>query len=122
MQEDRISGEKTERFALNELMERVDEDEELIREVLEIFLEDTPSTLEALKAGISDQSTEAVAKAAHTLKGASANIAANRLRDQAYELEIKAKSGLLAGAGDMYAALEAEYAALKKDLNKYLGK
>lgn len=122
MQEDRRSGEETARFAVNDLMERVDGDEELIREVLEIFLEDTPRTLEALKTGISDQSPEAVAKAAHTLKGASANIAANRLRDQAYKLELKAKSGDLAGAKEVSAALEGEYAALKNHLNQYLGK
>ena len=122
MQEDRPSEEETARFALSELMERVDEDDELIREVLEIFLEDTPKTLEAIKTGIADQSPEAVAKTAHTLKGASANIAANRLRDQAYELEIKAKSGDLADAGDIFATLETEYAALKNHLNQYLGK
>ncbi|MDZ7833106.1 MAG: Hpt domain-containing protein [Desulfobacterales bacterium] len=120
MQEDRKSGEDSAQFAVNELMERVDGDDELIREVLEIFLEDTPRTLEALKTGISDQSPEAVAKAAHTLKGASANIAANRLRDHAHQLELKAKSGELADAGGIYAELEAEYAALKNHLNKYL--
>ncbi|MFP4225303.1 MAG: Hpt domain-containing protein [Desulfobacterales bacterium] len=120
MQEDRPSGADSGRFAIDELTERVDGDNELIREVLEIFLEDTPSTLEALKTGISDQSPEAVARAAHTLKGASANIAANRLRDHAYQLELKAKSGDLADAGDIYADLAAEYAALKNHLNKYL--
>lgn len=120
MQQDRSIGTETDRFALHELLERVDGDEELIREVLGIFLDDTPKILEDLKTAINGALPEAVAKAAHTLKGASANIAANRLRDQAYQLEMKAKSGDLANASDLYAKLEAEFGELKTHLAQYL--
>ncbi len=103
-------------------MERVDGDEELIREVLGIFLEDIPGILEELKRGVKEGLPEVVARAAHALKGASANIAANRLREYAYQLEIKAKSEDLAGASDLYASLETEFNELKTHLAQYLGK
>ena len=120
MQPDNTYGTDEPRFASSELLERVDGDEELMREVLSIFLEDSPNILEKLKLGIEGALPDAVAKAAHTLKGASANIAANRLRSHAYQLELKAKSGDLAGAENIYAALETEFEELKKYLNQYL--
>ncbi|MBS3757267.1 MAG: Hpt domain-containing protein [Desulfobacterales bacterium] len=122
MQQDRPIGPDTESFALDELIERVDGDEGLIREVLGIFLEDAPKVLENLRTSIKGGSPEAVANAAHTLKGSSANISANRLREKAYRLEMKAKSGDLADAFPIYAEIEAEFGELKDLLNQYLGK
>ncbi|MFO7837981.1 MAG: Hpt domain-containing protein [Desulfosalsimonadaceae bacterium] len=108
-------------FSRQELLERVDGDEELLREVLLIYMEDTPSVLESLKQGIDANSPEAVAKAAHTLKGSSANIAAERLRRRARELEQKAQEGDLEGAAAFYDMLESEFHALKEELRPYLG-
>ncbi len=70
-------GGGSESFDSQELFERVDGDEELLREVLEIFLEDAPEVFSRLARGVEDKSPEDVAKAAHTLKGASANISAS---------------------------------------------
>jgi len=120
MQQDDASGDYYERFAWKELLERVDGDEELLREVVAIFLEDTPGLLDALKQGIDAGVPEAVAKAAHTLKGSSANLAANRLRHQAQQLELQAKSGDLASSVVLYQALETEFSALRNHLNQYL--
>ncbi len=120
MQEHYHSSDKNERFAPQELLERVDGDEALLREVVAIFLEDTPGILDALKKGIDTDMPDAVAKAAHTLKGSSANLAAARLRHQAYQLETQAKTGDLAGAPALYQAVEAEFFALKNQLTDYL--
>ena len=109
------------RFDYDELFERVDGDEELIREVLAIFLEDAPRLLGEIKTGLEKASPEIVANTAHTLKGAAANIAAHRLRDQAYQIELTAKSEEMAGALNIYADLEAEFIALKHYLSPYLG-
>ena len=120
MQQDDTYGTDSARFASNELLERVDGDEELMREVLGIYLEDTPNTLEKLKLALDGALSEDAAKAAHTLKGASANIAANRLRDHAYQIELKAKSGDLDGAAAIYSAIEAEFKELEAHLKRYL--
>jgi HPt (histidine-containing phosphotransfer) domain-containing protein len=120
MQQDGGRHQTAERFAVKELLERVDGDEELLREVIAIYLEDTPTVLEALKEGLGQNLPDAVAKAAHTLKGASANIAANRLHGQAYQLERQARAGDLKSAAAIYEALEQEFEALKRHLNQYL--
>lgn len=120
MQEENHSSDNYERFDPQELLERVDGDEALLREVVAIFLEDTLDILDAMKKGIDTGMPDAVAKAAHTLKGSSANLAASRLRHQAYQLEIQAKTGDLEGAVALYQAVETEFSALKHQLTDYL--
>lgn len=121
MQEDTSFDHNPPLFSRRDLLERVDGDEELLREVLLIYLEDTPLVLENLKQGIDANSPEAVANAAHTLKGSSANIAAERLRYRAWQLEQKAKEGDLDGASAFYDMLEGDFHALQQELSPYLG-
>ena len=120
MQPEGSSGENTERFALSELRDRVDGDEELMREVLAVYLEDTPLVLDRLSKALEGGQPESAAKAAHTLKGSSANVAAERLRSQAYALEQKARAGDLEEARRLYTGLQSEFQALKNMLNQYL--
>ncbi len=122
MPQDNHSSDDQERFDPQELLERVDGDEDLLREVAAIFLEDTPGILDAMKKGIEAGMPDAVARAAHTLKGSSANLAAGRLRHQAYQLETQAKTGDLTGARALYQAVEAEFSALKDQLTGYLAR
>ena len=120
MQPEGGSGENTERFALSELRDRVDGDDELMREVLAVYLEDTPLVLERLSEALEAGQPEAAAKAAHTLKGSSANVAAERLRSQAYELEQKARAGDLEAARRLFSDLQSEFQELRNMLNQYL--
>jgi HPt (histidine-containing phosphotransfer) domain-containing protein len=115
------AGREEERFAADELLERVDGDTELLQEVVAIYLEDTPTVIASLKENLSQNSTDAAAKAAHTLKGASANVSARRLYRKASELEALARNGDLEGARRLCKDVEEEFAALEIRFAAYLG-
>ena len=120
MQENGDNRDTIQRLALHELRDRVDGDEELMREVLAIYLEDTPTLLDALRQALETKQAEAVSKAAHTLKGSSANIAAERLRSQAYQLEQQARAGDLNRATALFETIQSEFQELEKIVNRYL--
>jgi signal transduction histidine kinase/DNA-binding response OmpR family regulator/HPt (histidine-containing phosphotransfer) domain-containing protein len=90
------------------MLARLMDDEELIRLVVDGFLEDLPRQITALKAALEARDAPGVERQAHTLKGASANVGGERLREVAYEMEQAARAGDLNAAGIYLAELEAE--------------
>jgi PAS domain S-box-containing protein len=76
-----------ESFVMSELLERVDNDRELMRDLLEIFKEEFPLRLEELREAVNCTDLKRVASASHALKGMMANLAANRAATLAGELE-----------------------------------
>ncbi len=67
-------------------------DEETAREITEIFLTDAPQCMELIAAAIKTENTKDVKLYSHRLKGTSANIGANHLRQSAYQLEDAAQN------------------------------
>lgn len=78
-------------FNRTELLNRVNGDEELCNELLELFVGDFPVQLATLKRAIEREDMDLVAKQAHTIKGASANIGATALREAAFQIETAGK-------------------------------
>jgi signal transduction histidine kinase/CheY-like chemotaxis protein len=74
------------------LSERMDADEEMLREVVELFLADCPRMLDDLRTARRAGTGGAVALAAHTLKGALLAISAAPAADIAARLERAARS------------------------------
>jgi signal transduction histidine kinase/DNA-binding response OmpR family regulator len=70
-----------------ELRARVSGDEELLSDVVRIFLEDCPARLTAITAAVERRDGEAIQLAAHALKGAAGNLAAKGLFEAARVLE-----------------------------------
>jgi two-component system sensor histidine kinase/response regulator len=63
------------------------EDEEMVKEMVEIYTEDSPQTIHNLNEAIKAKVSEEVQLHAHSLKGTSALIGADKLREKAYQLE-----------------------------------
>jgi histidine phosphotransfer protein HptB len=80
--------------------------EEFLVELVDAFLADAPAQLAALH---TVDVTE-VRRAAHTLKSNGATFGAGHFSELCRELEEHAKRGELAGAPDLAARIEAEYA------------
>ncbi len=74
-------------------LERMNEDEDLLKLIVAAFLEDMPGHIASLKAAL-DQSGNVVLYA-HSIKGAAANVGAEALRSVAARLEEAARQGLL---------------------------
>jgi HPt (histidine-containing phosphotransfer) domain-containing protein len=72
---------------LTQLLERVENDRELVRDLLLIFKEEFPIHLRALRAAVDSMDGEKVAAEAHTMKGMLSNLAANSAAGAAARLE-----------------------------------
>jgi HPt (histidine-containing phosphotransfer) domain-containing protein len=72
---------------LTELLERVENDREIIRELLLIFKEEFPIHLRALRDAVDSMDGKKVATEAHTMKGMLSNLAAGSAASAAARLE-----------------------------------
>jgi CheY-like chemotaxis protein len=101
---------------LEALLQRVDGDRGFIGELAEIFREDYPRHLKALRDGVISSDSERVRGEAHALKGALSNLSATQACLLAASLETKAKSGDLAGAVRTLDELERELELVEREL------
>lgn len=100
-------------FDRADIMERLMDDEELIRIAIDSFLEDIPQQITALQEFIKTGDAIGVELKAHTIKGASANLSAERLRKTAGQIEHAARTGDLAAAQAQLADLNVQFEALR---------
>ncbi|HLP03271.1 MAG TPA: Hpt domain-containing protein [Opitutaceae bacterium] len=80
-----------------------------VGEIVQMFREDTPPSLDELASCAARGDAERLAKLAHGLKGSAANFGARHFRALAERIEAIAKSGDLARAAAAVADLRAEY-------------
>lgn len=105
---------------LAELFERVDHDQELLRDLLNIFKEDFPRTLQSLRTAVAAADSKNTASLSHTLKGMLANLAAPRAAAAAAELEKQANAANQPAFQAAFDHLEAETGALVPEIEAYL--
>lgn len=74
-------------------LERLEGDEELLREIIGIYLEDAPRLFLALKQARTDCDQKTSERQAHSLKGASANVGAVALQEISFSAETFARDG-----------------------------
>ncbi|MEO7391861.1 MAG: response regulator [Ramlibacter sp.] len=84
---------------LEEFKEFDDEDLTMTREVMGLFVADTPARLEAMGQAIAAGDADALRKAAHALKGGASNVGAQAIQQHADALEAAATSGMPGDAG-----------------------
>ncbi len=104
-----------------ELLERVDNDQELLRELLTIFKEDFPRTVRSLEAAVAAGDLKNSASLSHTLKGMLSSLGATRAATAAAKLEQLASTD----AGntllrDAFESLQNEGASLLPELDAYM--
>ena len=75
------------------LLRRAGGDWSLAREVINMFLEDTPEVLSQMLDGIARKDLKAVERCAHRIKGAAANLEARDLANIAFDIEQSASEG-----------------------------
>lgn len=97
-------------------LSRVGGDVDLLKEVVELFLDDYPSTLEKIKAAVASHNASALEHSAHSLKGSVSTFGANRAFEAAFSLEKQGRSGDLTGASEGLLQLEQALEALRPEL------
>jgi len=83
---------------LEEFKEFDDDDLTMTREVIGLFLADTPDRIEAIAQAAAAGDAPALSRAAHALKGGASNVGAKAIQQHADALESAAKEGLPADA------------------------
>lgn len=97
-------------------LSRVGGDAELLKEVVELFLDDYPSTFEKIRDAVASRDALALEHHAHSLKGSVSTFGADRAFEAAFALEKQGRSGDLTGVQDGLSRLEQALEALRPEL------
>jgi HPt (histidine-containing phosphotransfer) domain-containing protein len=103
-----------------ELLSRVDNDQELLRELLQLFKDECPRLMQSLEEAVSRQEMKVVETTSHCLKGMLANLSATRAASAASRLEELSRAGKLFELKGALADLQSEVAALRLELETCL--
>jgi len=94
--------------------------DEFLREITGIFLEDTPKRIAELEQSLAAGDTAKFSRAAHSIKGSSANLGAAALRAVAEQLERQSHTEGLGGVASLLAGLRAEFSRAEAELRKLI--
>ncbi|MGA8492345.1 MAG: response regulator [Terriglobales bacterium] len=104
-----------------EALNRIGGDEQLLQELCQIFLEESPKLLQKLQQAVAAGDPGEVSRAAHSLKGESSYLGAGGTSQAARQLEEMGNHKDLSRASETLAVLEREVASLQRDLAKLAG-
>lgn len=97
-------------------LSRVDGDEDLLREIAVLFLDDYPNLEANIREAVALRDAKALERASHTLKGSVANFAADAVFRAAFNLEMMGRSRDLSGVEAAFQQLLESYTALHPEL------
>ncbi|QYM77668.1 Hpt domain-containing protein [Horticoccus luteus] len=98
-----------------------DDNDEFLREIVGIFLEDTPARIAELDQSLADADTPRFVRAAHSIKGSSANLGATQLRHAAEQLERHGRDRGLADTAPLITSIKSEFARARQELAALVG-
>ena len=90
--------------------------DEFLREIMGIFLADTPRRIIELEQSLAAGDTSRFSRAAHSIKGSSASLGAAALRAVAEQLERHSHQDGLGGVAPLLASLRAEFFRAETEL------
>lgn len=93
-------------------------DSSFLRELITIYLTDTPKQLAQLEEALARQDVALVVRAAHTIKGSSGNFGAENFARLAQEMEAHGKSNNLAAASAALPQFKAAFSQVAAALNQ----
>lgn len=95
-----------------------DDGDSFLRDIVGIFLEDTPERLHELRESLASGDQPRFTRAAHSIKGSSSNLGAAQLRAIAEIIEHQSKSNGLGNLDALLAQLESSFAVTKAELDR----
>lgn len=103
-------------FLMANLMDATCDDKELAAQVVGVFLNDIPVQLQSLDEALKASDAKTAERVAHSIKGASATVGGERLRQVALECETFGRENQLDKLGARVAELRAAYEELAEAL------
>jgi len=108
-------------FDKDAAMKRMGGNEALLREIVDLFFDESRGLLAEIEAGIAARDAATLQRAAHTMKGLVRNFGAEDAANAAQKMEMMAEEGQLEGVEDTYAALKKEVERLTSELQEWRG-
>jgi len=106
---------------LEELLSFADDgDPELLVDLIQMFLEDSPSKVEAVTDGLAVGDFDKAERAAHSLKGSSGNLGARLVQDVCEQLQLSTRNHELDTSRELAPKLAEYYTAAASELRKVL--
>jgi HPt (histidine-containing phosphotransfer) domain-containing protein len=102
---------------LGELLARVENDHELLRELIAIFKEDFPRLLQVLQKSVAIQDLKNVQETSHALKGMLSGLSVTRASALASQLEQMGRDGITSRMTETLELLEQEVENLLPELD-----
>ena len=103
-------------FDKNSFLDRLLGDEDLAKEIIKGFIEDSLRQIGILKEAFDNRNPHVIHRQAHSLKGAAANISATALKELSNQIEIAGETGDLIKAASLIPKLDEQFEVLKKRL------
>lgn len=98
------------------LMSRVDSDAQLLRDLVDLFLEECPRLVDEIRVALDNKDAKSAQRGAHSLKGSTSNLAAKMASEAALKLERIAQAGNWLDAAGALQELEYQLACLQPAL------
>ncbi len=111
------SGEK-QIFDRDDLYERLGGFDDLVREVIQAFLDDTPGQLITLRQGLGKEDADLVRRQAHSIKGAAGNAGAPALQETAAAIDTLSRGRNLAPVAPLVDRLEHQFALFTAEVQQ----
>ncbi len=96
----------TQDWNVQELLERVEGDRRLMRELLVMFRDENQRTMETVRVSMEERDLARASRAAHAMKGMLKNLAMGATAEIASSLEAAARNGLLSESEELFGKLE----------------
>jgi CheY-like chemotaxis protein len=106
-------------FDKDGFLSRLEGDEGLGKEIIEMFLQECPKLLQNVRQAAEQRNASMLFRSAHTLKGSIGDIAAPQALDAARTLEQMARKGELEGLETVMMSLEAAVQTLVRELGNH---
>lgn len=97
-------------------MEMADNDRDMLKELVNLYIQETEKQMEELGAAVASSSAPEVKRLAHKCAGGSATIGVGRLVPLLRELEHRGEEGRLEGTGSIYKRVREEFGILRDHL------
>ncbi|HEB54321.1 MAG TPA: Hpt domain-containing protein [bacterium] len=108
---------------LEELLSYADDgDPELLTDLIQMFLDDGPSKVQAVLDGIASGDFEKAERAAHSLKGSSGNLGARHVQEICEQLQHSTRNHELGRSRELAPRLAQDYAAAEAALKQVLAR
>ena len=115
----RVSPAPLAAFDVEALLAQVEGDRELLTELVDLFILESPAALAEIRRSVEAADAPAVERAAHKLRGSVRNFGGHAAGEAALRLETLGRKGDLGGAGACVSSLEREVHRLVAEMNEY---